>query len=173
MTSNANLFCTYAPFKTLISISLANGGQVPAIEKGNVSLTANLQLHDVLLVPTFTMSLLSVPKLCTHSNCQIIFTATYCIFQDTRSRQEIGHALSNGSLYFLQLSHPVTPTAALGTSFTAQEWHTWLGHPSPHKLQLMILSQLRCDSCQLAKHVPFLCSLNLGQINCLSYYPRC
>lgn len=76
-------------FKTHLLVSLADGSE-----------NHLLVTHDVLLVLSFPVNLLSVKKLCSKGSCQVIFTST-CVFHDTK-RREIGHGSSDGTLYYLQ-----------------------------------------------------------------------
>lgn len=58
MTSSPQLFSSNSPFTSLSFISLADGSRVPAIGKETLPLSSDLILMDVLLVPSFPMSLL-------------------------------------------------------------------------------------------------------------------
>lgn len=86
MISSNHSFSTYVHFKSPLLITLADVSKVPAVGRGNVPVNPNLLLHDVLLMPSFPMSLL----LCNTGLYQIIFTST-CVFQDARTRRDIGH----------------------------------------------------------------------------------
>lgn len=111
-----------------------------------------------MLVPSFPTSLLSVNKLCSTGSCQVIFTPTCCIFQDTKTMKEIGRGLSDGNLYYLRSTTHISSAASHGTSMsTALKWHFRLGYPNLNKLKLVVpflsnVSPLRCQSCQLSKH---------------------
>lgn len=152
MTSTAYLFVTYSPFRQPLLVILADGSQVPAYGKGS-----NLSAY-VLHVPSFPMSLLSIKRLCSTGGCQVIFTSSYCVFQDTKSKSEIGCRWSDGHLYYLKTASHKASQASLGsTSSTSFEWHLRLGHPNLNKLKLMVpslqhVSQFRCESCEIAKH---------------------
>lgn len=98
MTSLSSLFVNYFPFCYPIFVSLADGSKIPTIGKGSVSINPNLCVHDVILVPSFPMNLLSIKKLCTTSLCQVFFNSAYCVLQDIRTKRVIGRGLSDGSL---------------------------------------------------------------------------
>lgn len=89
MTSNHLLFTAYSPFTLPLLISLAYGRKVPAVGKGTITLSHDLLLHDVLLVLSFPISLLSVTKLCATSSCRDFLTSTCCLFRDTRSTSPV------------------------------------------------------------------------------------
>lgn len=61
MTGYCRLLSTYTPFLKPICISLADGSKTPAFGKGQIHTSPIL---DVLFVPSFPTSLLSISKLC-------------------------------------------------------------------------------------------------------------
>lgn len=101
MSSHMHLFSTYVPFWTPMFITLADRNKVTALGKGNVTLNSDLVLYDVLPVPFFSMILVLVKKLCSHSYRQVIFTNTTCVFQDMRSKKVI-RGLLDSTLYYLR-----------------------------------------------------------------------
>lgn len=60
-------------------ISLPNGHTSIISHIGNVKLKNNLLLKDVLLVPSFKFSLLSIPKLTRDSKCFAVFFENFCV----------------------------------------------------------------------------------------------
>lgn len=74
MTSSSHLFVFYSPFCCPLFVSLTDGSKVLAMGKGSVLINPNLCIHDVLLVPSFPMNLLSIKKLCSTSMCQVLFS---------------------------------------------------------------------------------------------------
>lgn len=76
---------------------------MPSLWKRHVQLTHDLTLEDVLLIPTFPTSLLSVYKLCAQRNCQVIFNPFQCVFHDAVSRKQIGHGFIRGKLYYFPI----------------------------------------------------------------------
>lgn len=153
-----SLFSTYTHFNHPVFVSLADGSKVPALGKASVSMNTNLILHNVLLVPSFRINFLSVKLLCSTRLCQVIFTHSCCIFQDMRSKGEIGCGWLDGTLYYLWPAQQVIPNASsCSSSSTTLQWHLRLGHLNLSKLKLMMLSlssisQVRCESCELSKH---------------------
>lgn len=158
MTISAHFFVKYSPFQQPLFVSLPDGSQVPAIGKGSVCILPNMCIQDVLFVPSSSMSNLSVKRMCSTDLCQAIFTSSYFIFQDTKRKREIGSGWSDGHLYYLKpTSHKASQTCLGSASSKAFEWHLPLGHSNLNKLKLMVpslqhVSQLRCESCELAKH---------------------
>lgn len=83
MTSDFHLFSTFSTFLKPIKITLADKRLSPTIGKGIVHLSPDLILEDFLLVPSIPTGLLSISKLYSTKNCQVVFTPTYCLFQET------------------------------------------------------------------------------------------
>lgn len=69
MTSTPQLFSTYSSIRTPLLVSLADGSKIPAISKGQVVINSNLVQQDMLVVPSFPVSLLSSKKLCSTGLC--------------------------------------------------------------------------------------------------------
>lgn len=63
-------------------LHLPNGDKSNVIHFGNVQLSADIHLKDVLVVPNFQDNLLSIPQLTSHTASIISFSANICIFQD-------------------------------------------------------------------------------------------
>lgn len=120
-------------------------------------LNSNFILHDVLLVPALPTSLLSVKKLCSSSNYQVVFNNNGCVFQEIKSQREVGRSWNDGMLYSLHVGQPIsTKNAAISPSSHVFHWRVRLGLPSLSKLRLMVpslgpISQLQCESCEMAK----------------------
>lgn len=124
MTGNCQSFSTFSLFTKPISINLANGSSTPAIGRGDLVLTADLRLKNVLLAPSFLTNLLSVFKLSTDNHCHVLFTPTHCLFQDATSRRLIGHGSSRGKLYYRATNKPTPSTTIVSSSkLTAIQWH--------------------------------------------------
>ncbi|PWA61449.1 hypothetical protein CTI12_AA372770 [Artemisia annua] len=71
-------------------INLPNGQTSIISQIGNAKLNNGLVLKDVLLVPDFKFSLLSVSKLAEDSNCFVTFYSQFCVIQDLVSRKVLG-----------------------------------------------------------------------------------
>nr|GEX62112.1 cysteine-rich RLK (receptor-like protein kinase) 8 [Tanacetum cinerariifolium] len=66
-------------------ITLPNGTQI-----GQVKLNNGILLKDVLFVPSFKFSLLSIPKLTKENNSVAIFFPKLCVVQDLTTRKVLG-----------------------------------------------------------------------------------
>ena len=59
------------------SIKIADGTQSPLLGNGVVQATLSLTLTDLLYVPRFSVSLLSISQFTKHNNCKITFSSSY------------------------------------------------------------------------------------------------
>ena len=75
------------------SVKIDDGTHSPVLENEIVQVTPFLTLTDVLYVPRFSVSLLSLSQFTKHNNYKIIFLFSYSVFQDlsTGKRISLGH----------------------------------------------------------------------------------
>ena len=83
-------------------INLPNGHTSEISSVGNVPLSTDLILQDVLYVPVFKYNLLSIPKLTKDSNCIVIFHPKFCVIQDYVTMRILGIAREYRGLYILK-----------------------------------------------------------------------
>ncbi|CAI9772674.1 unnamed protein product [Fraxinus pennsylvanica] len=154
-------------------IRLPNGDVTIATHIGNVKITENLHLHDVLFVPSFSFNLISIRKLAKTSSCCLIFSSDLCFVQDLSTWRTIGLGEVRQDLYHLvqnkvppdsliqklpELTSKITISAAVNQE-DFDLWHFRLGHPSDPRLRLTNLHQNSnhkhimklCPICPLAK----------------------
>ncbi|XP_013624795.1 PREDICTED: uncharacterized protein LOC106330956 [Brassica oleracea var. oleracea] len=67
------------------SVTFPNGRDSHATKPGTLRLSKDYSLHDVLFVPDFNCTLISVSKLLKQTGCIAIFTDTLCVLQDRSS----------------------------------------------------------------------------------------
>ena len=87
--------CTLSDFSTYhcinsISIKLHNGHYVTANYSGIVNLNYRISLTNVLYVPAFSFNLISISKLTSCLQCDLIFCSNKFIIQDIRTKDKIG-----------------------------------------------------------------------------------
>ncbi|XP_071722294.1 uncharacterized protein [Rutidosis leptorrhynchoides] len=63
-------------------VHLPNGNHASITHTGNLSISTNLSLKNVLLIPSFKNNLLSVHKITKDSNCFVSFYPDFCLMQD-------------------------------------------------------------------------------------------
>ena len=81
-------------------VSVANGKGSPMKGKGKIKIVFEI-MSDVLYVPSFPFQLLSVSKITSTFNCDVIFTHHMVIFQDRLTKKTIGEGFFlHGLCYF-------------------------------------------------------------------------
>ena len=90
MTRDANLFHTFSPCQENLTVRIADGSLSKVTSICSISLTKNLILDSVLLVPKLDCSLLSISKLSRDKNYVAKFFSR--VFQDLDSGKMIGNA---------------------------------------------------------------------------------
>nr|GEX69550.1 cysteine-rich RLK (receptor-like protein kinase) 8 [Tanacetum cinerariifolium] len=85
----------------LPKITLPNGDSSKITQIGQVRLQKGIVLKDVLCVPTFKFSILSVLELTKDNNCVAIFFLNFCVIQDLRTRKVHGLGRKIRGMYHL------------------------------------------------------------------------
>ncbi|GJT46623.1 retrovirus-related pol polyprotein from transposon TNT 1-94 [Tanacetum coccineum] len=157
-----------------------------------VKLSNGTIIKDVLVVPSFKFSLLSVPKLTQDSQCVVSFYPTFCVVQDLTTRKVTGLGRLKEGLYHLinvpadkvdsvfsslvKASLQKFSLSALGNTCVNDKyglWHHRLGHVSDAKLKHMhdlpvSLNKScfdKCLSCHVAKFTKLPYSLSESHID--------
>ncbi|GJT85167.1 ribonuclease H-like domain-containing protein [Tanacetum coccineum] len=72
---------------------------------GNLKLTNNVVLFDVLVIPEYTVSLLSVNKMIKDSKLHVGFNEHGCIIQDLKKENVLGTGSESGGLYMFDIDY--------------------------------------------------------------------
>ena len=143
-----------------ISVRLPNGQCLVASYSGTIHFFPDFIVHNVLLLPEFSLNLLSVSRLCESSNYNVSFLNSKCFIQDKVTLRMTGSAEQKDGLYYLTLRDNASP--AIAATITLPEkslWHFRLGHLSNNRL-LYLHSQFPfitvnhkdvCDVCSYAR----------------------
>ncbi|KAL2903590.1 Retrovirus-related Pol polyprotein from transposon RE1 [Bienertia sinuspersici] len=83
------------------SINLPTGESATVVGKGEVSLCKNLNLKNVMLVPSFKHRRISVQKLNKDNNCKVMFLPHCCIVPDAQTSQIKGVGKERNGLYYM------------------------------------------------------------------------
>ncbi|KAL9229930.1 hypothetical protein vseg_005343 [Gypsophila vaccaria] len=129
------LFDHYAIIRPL-EISLPNGNRLKATHKGTLRINDSLILHDVLYVPGFTCSLLSISQLLLNQKLNIEFSHFDCVIQDHILMTMIGVGKLVDGLYLLAMDESERVNVVQGTG-NIELWHKRLGHPSLQAMELL------------------------------------
>jgi hypothetical protein len=134
--SNITLFDDYHDI-TPIQVKMPNGTIAYAKQAGSVKLSDNFVVNNVLLVPEFSLNLLSVPRLTYNSQIVVHFDGLACLIQEKKSIKMIGSGELIEGLYYLT-TQPKPVAANTQYSYSKQALlHFRLGHLSHSRLLLM------------------------------------
>lgn len=153
-------------------IHLPTGATAVISHIGQVNLANGLILENVLCVPFFKHSLLSVQNLIKDNQCEVQFYPTHCVIVDKRTKQIKGMGQARNGLYYLvdqtnpSSNHVDIPahTPTPEPSDPLAQWHHRLGHAPLSKLKHIPCVQpytqnqpTVCVTCPMAKFtkVPF------------------
>lgn len=144
-----------------LQISHPNGTKVEVEKVGNIKLTANVTLFDVLYIPNFSVNLLSVHKLTRDSKLMVCFDETRCFIQDSHLKNVVETGSEKGGLYFFDVSSDksvVANNVSISCCMSKQLWHSRLGHPADpvmsilkDKLKFVSENSSPCEVCHKAK----------------------
>lgn len=86
-----------------ITVRLPNGQCLVANHSGTIYFSPDFIVHNVLLIPEFSLNLLSVSKLCESSNYNVNFLKSQCVIHDKITMKMTGSAEQKDGLYYLTL----------------------------------------------------------------------
>ncbi|GJW42003.1 putative RNA-directed DNA polymerase [Tanacetum coccineum] len=145
-----------------ITVGHPTGTLVVISYVGNLKLANNVVLYDVLVVPGYCVSLLSVNKLIRYSKMFVGFDENKCYIQDLKRERILGTGSESGGLYLFD----VIKSNCIGQSNMVMNfhvskmlWHNRLGHPADQVLFVLKVNLNMsdntyvpvCEICQRAK----------------------
>jgi len=92
-------FSNLQKFVSPAFVLIANRKGSPLKGKGKIMIVSEI-MSDVLYVPSFPFQLLSVTKITSTFNCDVIFTHHKIIFQDWLTKKTIGEGFFLHGLYY-------------------------------------------------------------------------
>ncbi|GJQ93956.1 putative RNA-directed DNA polymerase [Tanacetum coccineum] len=142
-----------------VAVSHPNGTIEHVKQIGNYVLGKNLIAKDVLVVPGYHVSLLSVHKLSRDNQVVVSFNDSKCLIQDSTQRFLMGTGSEKGGLYFLDEGNRITNSNIKTYGVSNCIWHNRLGHPADQVLEVLKhkikdVNQTNsgpCDICHKAK----------------------
>ncbi|GKA20707.1 ribonuclease H-like domain-containing protein [Tanacetum coccineum] len=135
-----------------LTVGRPNGTHAKITGIGNLRLTANVLLFDVLVVLEYCISLLSVHKLIKDSKLFVGFDEHKCYIQDLNQFKTVGTGSESGGLYLIDVEQNGKSVVGLSNYafvcyMSRQLWHSRLGHPSDQVLSILSKSiGLRYDN---------------------------
>ncbi|GJZ88337.1 ribonuclease H-like domain-containing protein, partial [Tanacetum coccineum] len=145
-----------------ITVGHPNGTVATISHIGDLRLSNNVILHDVLVVPGYCVSLLSVNKLIKDSKLFVGFDEDKCYIQDLDKGITLGTGSESGGLYLFDDSKNISlgnVNTVMAFNVSKDLWHNRLGHPADQVLNVLKndlnLSKKTCvsacETCHRAK----------------------
>ncbi|GKB90804.1 ribonuclease H-like domain-containing protein, partial [Tanacetum coccineum] len=140
----------------------SNGTLATISHIGNLKLSKNVVLYDVLVVPRYCVSLLFVNKLIKDSKVFVGFDEDKCYIQDLKKEITLGTSSKFGGLYLFDMDNNKSiGNINMVMSFNVSKdlWYHRLGHPADQVLNVL-KSDLNlskntkvsvCETCHRAK----------------------
>ncbi|XP_071687657.1 uncharacterized protein [Rutidosis leptorrhynchoides] len=140
-----------------LTVGHPNGTQALIKSIGNLKINNHITLFDVLVVPEYCVSLMSVFKLSKDNKVSIRFDDKKCYIQDLMDLKIKGTGRQDGGLYLLDSSDDSSFTANNCVSnyhASCKLWHARLGHPSDQvlnvlKTKLSLKGDLNTEPCEI------------------------
>lgn len=134
-------------------------GLLPKLKKiGNLRLTNNVLLKDVLVVPEYCVNLMSVHKLAKDNKLIVSFDENKCYVQDLKAMINLGTGSVRGGLYLFDEQETGKPIEKCNNAtvcyVSINTWHNRLGHPSNQVLNVLkeslnINGELNTNPCKV------------------------
>ncbi|GJZ99502.1 RNA-directed DNA polymerase, eukaryota [Tanacetum coccineum] len=123
-----------------IIVGHPNGTLATISHVGDLKLSNNVTLYDVLVVPGYCVSLLSVNKLIRDSKVFVGFDENTCYIQDWKKETVLGTGSESDGLYVFDVNNKCSNGKSnLVMSFHVSKflWHNRLGHPANQVLSVL------------------------------------
>ncbi|GJZ89637.1 ribonuclease H-like domain-containing protein, partial [Tanacetum coccineum] len=142
-----------------LTVGHPNGTQALITKIGDLKINNNINLYDVLVVPEYTVSLLSVHKLSRDNQLFVGFNENNCYIQDLKANKTVGIGRQFNGLYLFDVDNAckIISNCSISSCFISKIlWHQRLGHPVDLVLDALNLdshstSDHLCDTCNKAK----------------------
>ncbi|KAI3825951.1 hypothetical protein L1987_07722 [Smallanthus sonchifolius] len=161
-TSDKNLINCVDVSELNLSVGHPNGTKAQIIKIGNLKLTKDVTLRDVMVIPDYCVNLISVNKMAKENKLYTLFTESHCYIQDLVNQKLAMTGNEMGGLYILNSlgtgqNHNLN--SQIPKSTVTELWHSRLGHPSDQVLKILKINlpfnkqELNhpCDICHMAK----------------------
>lgn len=173
MTSTTSQLDSYTPYTGEDQVVVGNGANLRISHTGTRSLSKNIHLLDVLVVPHNTKNLLSISKLTSDHPVDVVFTDKSFLIQNPETKGILAQGRRDNGLYILERGHSGLFAALHSKSLKAsyELWHSRLGHVSfstislLHKLGHLYVTALMpkptiCSPCLFSKSKRLSFSIN-------------
>ncbi|XP_071699347.1 uncharacterized protein [Rutidosis leptorrhynchoides] len=147
-----------------LKLTVGHPNGIQALIKGIGDLVLNkfITLKDVIIVPEYCVSLMSVSKLSKDNGLIVSFNESTCYVQDLRDRKIKGIGNQEGGLYIfnnLNSESKIMVNNSFNTySSSINLWHNRLGHPSDQvlsvlKTKLNLKDKINTESCEFQQKI--------------------
>ncbi|GKC32899.1 ribonuclease H-like domain-containing protein, partial [Tanacetum coccineum] len=143
-----------------LTVGHSNGTQALITKIGYLKINNEVTLYDVLVVPEYTVSLLSVHKLSRDSKLFFGFDENNCYIQDLKAIKNVGIGKQYNGLYLFDVDNAckiVSNNCIASCSASKTLWHQRLGHPANQVLDVL-KSTLNLDSHSIYDHLCDTCN---------------
>ncbi|GJU86702.1 putative RNA-directed DNA polymerase [Tanacetum coccineum] len=145
--------------KLNMSVGHPNGTNALVTHIGCLKLSETITLSDVLVVPDYHVSLLSVHKLSKDNKLRVVFNGSKCLIQDSVLKTLVGTGSEHSGLYFFDTGKKLVNNNIKTCNLSRCIWHNRLGHPSDQVLGVLkqdididnIKESDPCEVCHKAK----------------------
>ncbi|GJV60004.1 ribonuclease H-like domain-containing protein, partial [Tanacetum coccineum] len=123
-----------------LTVGYPNGIQALITKIGDLKINNNITLYDVLVVPEYTVSILSVDKLSRDSKLFVGFDESNCYIQDLKANMTVGIGRQFNGLYLFDVDNAckIVCNNIIDTCFVSKTlWHQRLGHPADQVLDVL------------------------------------
>ncbi|GJW28275.1 ribonuclease H-like domain-containing protein [Tanacetum coccineum] len=124
-----------------ITVGHPNGTVAKIRHFGNLRLTSNVVLFDVLVILEYTVSLLSVNKMIKDSKLHVGFNEYDCVIKDLKKEIVLGIGSESGGLYLFDVDYKLPKIKSnfsiMCYHVSKSVWHNRLGHPSDQVLKFL------------------------------------
>nr|GEZ12794.1 ribonuclease H-like domain-containing protein [Tanacetum cinerariifolium] len=124
-----------------LTVGHPNGTLAKITHVGNLKLNNDVMLFDVLVIPEYTVSLLSMHKLIKDSKFIVGFDETKCYIQGLKKGRVLETGSEFGGLYLFDKEYnksTIANNSKFVSCFVSKEvWHCRLGHPANQVLKLL------------------------------------
>ncbi|GKD51335.1 ribonuclease H-like domain-containing protein [Tanacetum coccineum] len=142
-----------------LTVGNPNGTQALITKIGDLKIN-NITLYDVLVVPEYTISLLSVHKLSRNNKLFFGFDESNCYIQDLKANKIMGIDRQFNGLYMFDVDKAckIVSNNCISSCFVSKSlWHQRLGHPFYQVLNVLKTS-LHLDSQTASDHLCDTCN---------------
>nr|GEV58430.1 Myc-type, basic helix-loop-helix (bHLH) domain-containing protein [Tanacetum cinerariifolium] len=157
-SANANILVNVVDISNLgLTVGQPNGTQALITKIGELKISNGITLYDVLVVPEYTVSLLSVHKIARDTKLFVWFDDEKCNIQDLRANKTVRIANQCNGLYMFDVDNAckIVSNNYISSCYVSKTlWHQRLGHPADQVLDVL-KSTLNLDSQSKSDHLFF------------------